>query len=922
MGVVYEAEDQKLGRSVAIKLLPEATHQDPAALERFWREARTASSLNHPGICTIYELNESGDQPFIVMELLEGQSLDKLYYRRSMPYPKLLDFGVQVADALDAAHRKGILHRDIKPGNLFLSSSGQVKILDFGLAKIEDGYADSGTNANATLGEPRDLLTSPGSAVGTIAYMSPEQARGESLDARSDVFSLGAVLYELATGQHPFTGSTTAVTFDRILNYAPTAPISLNSELPVEFEETLNKTLEKDRELRLQSAAELRADLKRLQRKSSGGSAGRTATAAGSSGHSSAPSSGTGASPSGAGSGSVPPPAAPPSGSVSGVSDSQSPRALSVAGVAPPPAKKSRSFAIGLGAFVLLAAGFAAWRLWPRAVPFTSISLSQITNTGTLENVALSGDGKFLAEVKNDAGQRTLWIRNIATNTDTQILTAVPIDYVGLSFSPDANYLYFTRGTPDNAAVRSLFMMPVFGGTPRQIIHDIDSVASLSPDGSRFTYLRWTPGRKDQFSEIHVADKDGTNDHLVYTSSNLTEAPAWSPHPNQIAWIEQMGPDASVINVFDLDSKTKSSIAQPEGSLFDPTHSGSDLAWLPDGKHLLVLYYKAHSDRGQIGIVGLSAGDFHSVTNDVNAYSELAVSTDGKTLATVLTNQDSSLAYYKGDGGAMISSTPLRIAPQSLAWTDEDHLVLITRGAGISKVQRATGTVQPMDTGDITPGIYVDTCPNGVVLFTGIPKNGAETRLFRMNGDGSGIAQLTTKGIARVPFCSPDSQKAYFSLRERAEGSAPTTFWSVPPTGGVPHQELNGLSNLNGFILSRDARLVATGSFENLNSISAQIIDINTVQVVHKLQMGMSALGMILFSPDGKALVRKIVSNGSYALDYEPIDGSPTHLMTSPMAEDMTAFQWSPSGNLLGVLQLRKSSDVVLIKDLTGSQPH
>ena len=277
MGVVYEAEDQKLGRSVAIKLLPEATRQDPAALERFWREARTASSLNHPGICTIYELNESGGQPFIVMELLEGQSLDKLYYRRSMPYPRLLDLGGQLADALDAAHRKGILHRDIKPGNIFLSPSGQVKILDFGLAKIEEGYAARGTggdNGNPTLAEPHDLLTSPGAAVGTIAYMSPEQARGEPLDPRSDVFSLGVVLYELATGQHPFSGTTTAVTFDRILNYAPTAPVSLNHELPPEFEETLNKTLEKDRELRLQSAAELRADLKRLQRKSSGGTTG------------------------------------------------------------------------------------------------------------------------------------------------------------------------------------------------------------------------------------------------------------------------------------------------------------------------------------------------------------------------------------------------------------------------------------------------------------------------------------------------------------------------------------------------------------------------------------------------------------------------------------------------------------------------
>ena len=915
MGVVYEAEDQKLGRLVAIKLLPEATRQDPAALERFWREARTASSLNHPGICTIYELNESGDQPFIVMELLQGDSLDKLYYRRSMPYPKLLDFGVQVADALDAAHRKGILHRDIKPGNIFLSPSGQVKILDFGLAKIEEGYAApgraSGDNGNATLAEPHDLLTSPGSAVGTIAYMSPEQARGEALDARSDVFSLGAVLYELATGQHPFSGATTAVTFDRILNYAPTAPISVNSELPPEFEETLNKTLEKDRELRCQSAAELRADLKRLQRKSSGGSSARPA---GMPAATSAPSG-----PSSSGSGvSVSPPPAPTSSSGGGSSSGSG----SVAVVAAPPARRSPALALGLGALVLLlAAAFGAWRLWPRPVPFTSISLSQITNTGTLENVALSGDGKFLAEVKNDAGQRTLWIRNIATNTDTQILTAVPYAYVGLSFSPDANYLYFTRGTPDNTAFRSLFMMPVFGGTPRQLIRDIDSPASLSPDGSRFTYLRWTPGHKDRYSEIHIADKDGANDQVVYSTLNVTEAPAWSPQPNQIAWIEQTGSNVSAISVFSLDSKTKFSIGQPEGSQFDPARSGSDLAWLPDGKHLVVLYYKAHADRGQIGIVGLSTGDFHSVTNDVNAYRELAVSADGKTLATVLTNQDSSLAYYKGDGGAMISSTPLRIAPQSLAWADEDHILLITRNTGLSKVQRVTGTVQPIDIGDIDAGIYIDTCPNGVVLFTGIPKGGAQTRLFRMNGDGSGITQLTTTGIARAPYCSPDSQKAYLTIRDQVQGTSPSTFWSVPLSGGAPHQELHGISNVNGFIVSPDARFVATGTLQE-QSFTVQIVNIDTQQAVHQMQMNLSAIGMVLFSPDGKALVRKIVSNGSYVLQSQPIDGSATHLLIGPTHDDLNAFQWSPSGNLLAVLQLRKSSDVVLITDLTGKQPH
>jgi Tol biopolymer transport system component len=928
MGVVYEAEDQKLGRSVAIKLLPEATRQDPVALERFWREARTASSLNHPGICTIYELNESGDQPFIVMELLAGQSLDKIYDRRPMPYPKLLDFGVQVADALDAAHRKGVLHRDIKPGNIFLSPSGQVKILDFGLAKLEDGYVAPGSanggNLNATLAEPfaHDLLTSPGAAIGTIAYMSPEQARGELLDARSDLFSLGVVLYELATGQHPFSGSTTAVTFDRILNYAPTAPISLNSELPAELEETLNKTLEKDRELRCQAAAELRGDLKRLQRKSSGGSAGRPA-GAGASIHSHAGAAGAGPSPSGTGSGSVPPRAGLPSGSAAGAGASGSAPASDgvVSAVALPAVKKSRALPIGLIVLVLLIlAAFVAWRLWPRPVPFTAVSLSQITNTGTLERIALSGDGKFLAEVKNDAGQRTLWVRNIATNSDTQILSAFPNEYVGLNFSPDANYLYFTRGTLENIAVHSVYEMSVFGGTPRQLIHDVDSAPTLSPDGNRFAFLRWTPDRH-QLSEIHIADKDGGNEQLLYGSPNQAQPPAWSPQGNQIAWIEVTGPAAAVVKILDIASKKVVSIAQPKGVLLDPSNTGSsDLAWLPDGSHLLVLYYKAHSDRGQIGIVGVSTGDFHTLTNDVNAYSQLAVSADGKTLATVLTNVDSSLAYYKGDGGAMVSSTPLHITPSSLAWADEDHLFLITRGTGISKLERTTGFLQPLETGDLDIGTYINTCPDGHVLFIAVPKGGGESRLFRMNGDGSGVTQLTTTGIARAPFCAPDSQKVYFTIRDKVNATL-LSLWSMPLSGGTPSKEIEAQAQASTPVVSSNAKLAAGVLASNL-AYQVEIWDLTTHQVVHRVPLEVSSTQGLFptFAPDGKAIVTLATSQGGNVLRYQPIDGSPAHLLTDPTHEGLTFFAYSPSGSRLAVLQLRKSSDVVLITDLAGKQ--
>src|SRR5258708_7172751 len=515
MGVVYEAEDLTLGRRVALKFLPPALSKDQTALDRFLFEARTASALNHPNICTIYAVEKAaieneGEQSFIAMELMEGESLDRKLVSGPLPLDRVLDVAIQLADALDAAHAKGIIHRDIKPANIFQILRGQVKVLDFGLAKLARREMTMDT-----IGTTQDLpapahLTSPGATVGTVAYMSPEQARGEELDTRTDLFSLGTVLFQMATGRLPFSGATSAVIFHAILELNPPSALQINSALPPKLQEIIEKALEKDRELRYQSAADLRSDLRRLKRDTESGrkpSQAPTSTSAATSAASVAVS-------------------APNVSSAARVSGSS----------AVVSAARQNKLGFGLSAVMVLAVaaaasyGIYAFVTRSRPAPFQNISVTKVTDGGRSVLAAISPDGNYILNLVRDNGLASLWLRNVPTNSNTQVEPPADLYYLGLRFSPDGNYLYVERSEPGNTEEKYLYRVPLFGGTPQKLVSDIDSNITFSPDSKKFAFMRYdnpVPGKY----QLIVRSVDSPA-QPVLTPRPLSRAlyqPAWSP---------------------------------------------------------------------------------------------------------------------------------------------------------------------------------------------------------------------------------------------------------------------------------------------------------------------------------------------------------------------------------------------------------
>jgi serine/threonine protein kinase/Tol biopolymer transport system component len=906
MGEVYLAQDTRLGRKVALKLLPASSTRDEGRLRRFQQEARAVSALNHPNILTIYEIGQVDNQRFIATEFIEGETLRKLLERSRMPVQQVLDIAMQVAGALAAAHQAGIIHRDIKPENIMLRHDGYVKVLDFGLAKLMKQRVPALDTEALTVAK---MDTDPGIIMGTVTYMSPEQTRGEKVDGRTDIWSLGVILYEMIAGRAPFAGRSASDVIASILQKEPATLARYSSEVPAELQWIVSKALRKDRDERYHSAKELVSDLKNLKRElEHQDRLERSSTPEES------PLTGAGV-----GSGQLEArtadqPVVPTAEAVG--------RTTSSAEVYISEIKRHKAGASIAIATLLVLLGLAAFGVyqWANhdkpANQFEHMRISKLTTTGKMMDAVISPDGKYVVDVMEANGLQSLWVRQISTSSSVQIVPPADTSYTGLTISKDGEQVYYVREGKADRDV--LYEIPILGGNPKRIADRLSSTVTISPDGERLAFV----SSDDSYSEsqLILCNREGGEQQKLAARKQpeFYDYPAWSPDGKTIVCaVQNFDANGIYWNVTGVRVEDR---AQTPVSHERWTGVGK-VAWLKDGSGLILPVKERPTTPYQLWYLSYPAGETHRITNDVNNYMGVSLTADSKTLVTIQTETNSNL--WLAPDSDYSHAKQLTFGNHDgilgIAFTPDNKIVYCSTASGNYAlwICDADGNNAKQLTRERYISFYPVVSPDGqFIFFAFFGADGPSPNLWRMRLDGTEEKQLTNyqwPATAAPMQCTPDNKWLVYELFGDA-----FSLNKISTEGGEPVRIAEGFYEYSA--VSPDGKLIACRYVKN-GKERASLIPFEGGQPVRDFEAPVnpprSELSnyAVRWTVDGHAITLIDTRDGVSNIWSQPIDGGPRTQLSKFQSGAIFSFDWSRDGKQLICARGSQTSDVVLISN-------